>query len=64
MADLQSLYRRTSSIEAHQVATDLDEITELEGRQDHRHLEREQSKKRKWRRTGMKNLSTDYRDAL
>jgi len=65
VADLQELYRQTAnSIEAYQVATDLEEATELEGRQAANHLEREQSKKRKWRRTGMKNLSSDFRDAV
>ena len=60
----QELYRQTSSIEAYQVATDVEEATELEGRQAANHLEKEQSKKRKWRRTGMKNLSTDFRDVF
>ena len=60
----QELYRRTSSIEAHQVAEDVDEAVELEGRPQANRLEKEQSKKRTWRRTGMKNLSADYRDAL
>ena len=60
----EELYRQTSSIEAYQVATDVEEATELEGRQAANHLEKEQSKKRKWRRTGMKNLSTDFRDVF
>ena len=64
VANLQELYRRTSSIEAHQVASDLDEATELEGRQDANYLEREKTKKRTWRRTGMKNLSTDFREVF
>ena len=63
-ANLQELYKRTSSIEAHCVASDVLEATELEGRQAANHLEKEQNKKRKWRRTGMKNISSDFRDAL
>ena len=60
----QELYRQTSSIEAYQVAADVGEATELEGRQAANHLEKEQSKKRKWRRTGIKNLSSDFRDVF
>jgi len=64
-ANLQELYRQTANtIEAYQVATDVEEATELEGRQAANHLEKEQSKKRKWRRTGMKNLSSDFRDVF
>merc|ERR1712210_391205 len=52
--NLQELYRKTSSIEAYQVATDMEEATDLEGRQAANHLEKEQNKKRKWRRGGIK----------
>ena len=64
MAKLQDIYKTTSSIEAHQVATDIDEVAELEGRQSANHLENEQNKKKKWRRTGMKNISLDYRESF
>ena len=61
---LQVLYKRTSSIEAEQVAEDIDEAVDLEGRPQINHLEKEQSKKRKWRRTGTIKLSQDYRDVF
>jgi len=64
LQEVQELYRKTSSIEAHQVATDMEEATDLEGRQAANHLEKEQNKKRKWRRGGIKNLSTDFRDVF
>merc|ERR1719189_2856074 len=86
LQEVQELYRKTSSIEAHQVATDLEEATgikiqediefqeipgflvqeilDLEGRQAANHLEKEQNKKRKWRRGGIKKLSTDFRDVF
>merc|ERR1712038_8275 len=64
MDSLQVLYKRTSSIEADQVAEDIDEAVDLEGRPQVNHLEREQSKKRKWRRTGAIKLSRDYRDVF
>merc|ERR1712037_271143 len=64
LQEVQELYRKTSSIEAYQVATDLEEATDLEGRQAANHLEKEQNKKRKWRRGGIKKLSTDFRDVF
>ena len=64
MESLQVLYKRTSSIEADQVAEDIDEAVDLEGRPQVNHLEKEQSKKRKWRRTGTIKLSQDYRDVF
>merc|ERR1712004_11564 len=60
----EELYRRASVIEAHQVTEDIDEAVELEGRPHAHHFQRESSKKRKWRRTGMKALSQDFRDLL
>ena len=36
----------------------------MEGRQAANHLEKEQNKKRKWRRGGIKKLSTDFRDVF
>ena len=62
MESLQALFKRTCSIEADQVTEDIDEAVELEGRPQINQLEREQSKKRKWRRTGMVKLSNDFRD--
>ena len=59
---LQALFKKTCSIEADQVTEDIDEAVELEGRPQINQLEREQSKKRKWRRTGMVKLSNDFRD--
>merc|ERR1711971_512562 len=56
LQEVQELYRKTSSIEAYQVATDMEEATDLEGRQAANHLEKEQNKKRKWRRGGIKKL--------
>ena len=43
---------------------DVEEAVELEGRQAANQLEQEQVKKKTWRKTGMKQLSNDYRDAL
>ena len=60
----EELYRRASVIEAQQVTEDIDEAVELEGRPHAHHFQRESSKKRKWRRTGMKALSQDFRDLL
>ena len=60
----EELYRRASVIEAHQVTEDIDEAVELEGRPHAHHFQRESSKKRKWRRTGMKALSQDFRDVF
>ena len=62
MESLQALFKRTCSIEADQVTEDIDEAVELEGRPQINQLEREQSKRRKWRRTGMVKLSNDFRD--
>ena len=60
----EELYRRASVIEAQQVTEDIDEAVELEGRPHAHHFQRESSKKRKWRRTGMKALSQDFRDVF
>ena len=64
MANLRDLYKRTCSIESEQVTEDVEEAVELEGRPQANNLEREQSKSRKWRRTGHLKLSEDFRDSL
>jgi hypothetical protein len=64
LAVQQALYKRTCSIESDQVAEDIDEAVDPKGRQAANKLEHEQKQKRTWRRTGIKQLSSDYRDAL
>ena len=46
------------------MAEDVDEAVELEGRPQANLLEKEQTKKRTWRRTGLKSLSADFRDVF
>jgi hypothetical protein len=50
------------SIESYQVADSVEEACDLEGRPPANHFEQEKEKSKKWRRTGMTNLSKDFRD--
>jgi hypothetical protein len=50
------------SIESYQVAGSVEEACDYEGRQSANQFQHEREKSKKWRKTGTKTISKDFRD--